>query len=103
VAQLRWVLVFLLWAALDLSAPLLVVPVEAFEESEEAAHRAAHRRRSWQHACHARPTVDQEARSAAVRLTSLVATATPRWAREARVLLKLPPSGPPPDSASDDH
>ena len=45
VAGLRWLLIFAFCAALDLSGPLLPVPAELIEESEEAAHRSEPRRR----------------------------------------------------------
>jgi hypothetical protein len=103
VTRLRWILVLLLWAALDLTGPLLPVPVEALEEPEAAAHRAAPRHRSRQPERRAEPAVDQNVRSAAARLASRVAVAAPRWTRDAGVVLKLPPSGAPPESAPDDH
>ena len=37
---LRWLFVVLFWAALDLSGPILPVPIEAFEGSEEATPRS---------------------------------------------------------------
>jgi hypothetical protein len=42
---LRWVLVFLFYLAADLSSPVMLTPLEAFDgEAEESIHRAGHRR-----------------------------------------------------------
>jgi hypothetical protein len=78
------------------------VPIEALEDPEAAAHRAAPRHRSWQTERRAEPALDQEVRHAAVR-RRVAATATTPWTREASAVLKLPPPGALPDSASDDH
>jgi hypothetical protein len=104
VAGLRWLVVFLFWVALDLSGPLLLVPAEAFEESEEGAHRPSLRRRAREPGLRAasprRPEVDVEAARSS-RLAA--AAASPHRGPEAATPRKLPPSDADPDSASDDH
>jgi hypothetical protein len=103
VATLRWLSVLLLWAALDLSGPLLPVPVEALEEWEEAAHKAPLRRRDRQLDVRATSARRQETRHDAVRLPRLVAAAAPRHGREPGAARKLPPADPGSDSPADDH
>jgi hypothetical protein len=96
---LRWLLVFLFWAALDLSGPLLPVPIEAFEGSEEATPRPRDREvppRSELAGGHG-------VRDDAARLSRLVALTSPRRELEASAPRKLPSSDPGPDPASDDH
>ncbi len=104
VAGVRWLFVFLLWAALDLSGPVLFVSVEAFEESEEAAHRAQARRRERQAAVQATPA-GWRIRAAVTRPSPLAAAAPRHRGPETGRgdVLKLPPSGPGSDSAPDDH
>ena len=100
----RWLFVFLLWAALDLSGPVLFVSVEAFEESEEATHRAEVRRLERRLAIRATPA-GWQVRAPATR-PSPVTGAGPRQRGPEPGrgdVLKLPPSGPGPDSAPDDH
>ena len=42
---LRWLLVFAFYVAADLSSPVMLAPLEAFDgEAEESIHRAGHRR-----------------------------------------------------------
>ena len=41
---LRWLLVFAFYVAADLSSPVMLAPLEAFDgEAEESIHRASHR------------------------------------------------------------
>jgi hypothetical protein len=102
-AGLRWLLVVILWAALDLSGPLLLVPVEAFEESEEVTHRSSHRRRDRASERRTASARRLEIREDAARLSRLVATASPRRGPEVDIPRKLPPSDSGPDPASDYH
>jgi hypothetical protein len=103
VAGLRWLVIFLFWAALDLSGPLLLVPMEAFEESDDAAHRSPSRRRDRQPEARLSSPRAAEARPDAARRLRLVAAASVRPERAADSPRKLPPSDSAPDSASDDH
>jgi hypothetical protein len=103
VAGLRWLVIFLFWAALDLSGPLLLVPMEAFEESDDAAHRSPSRRRDRQPEARLSSPRAPEARQDAARRLRLVAAASVRPERGADSPRKLPPSDSAPDSASDDH
>jgi hypothetical protein len=42
--MLRWLLVFAFWVAADLSSPVALAPLEAFDgEIEESIHRPGHR------------------------------------------------------------
>ena len=101
---LRWLFIFLFWAALDLSGPLLLVPAEVFEESEEAAHRSGSRRQD-------KPQSD--VRSPAARVSGahlgtaqslrVVAAAREPRPNKADTPPKLPLSESESDSASDDH
>lgn len=100
----RWLFVFILWAALDLSGPVLFVSVEAFEESEEAAHRAQARRLERRLAARTTPARWQ-VHVPAPRPSPVVAAAPRPGGPETDRgdVLKLPPSGSGPDSAPDDH
>ena len=101
---LRWAFIFLFWAALDLSGPLLLVPAEMFEESEEAAHRSGTRRRDQQRSEARSPSARaSEAQQGTAQLSRMVTAARGPRPGRADTPRKLPPSGPPPDSASDDH
>ena len=102
-AGLRWLFALVVWVALELSGPVLLVPVEAFEESEEATHRSPLRRRDRASEARAVSARRQEIREDAARLSRLVATASLRRAREVDIPRKLPPSESVPDPASDDH
>ena len=82
-AGLRWLFVFVIWAALDLSGPLLLVPVEALEESEEATHRSPLRRRDRAPEMRVASARRQEIQEDAARLSRLVAAASPRRGHEA--------------------
>jgi hypothetical protein len=103
VAGLRWLFVFVIWAALDLSGPLLLVPVEALEESEEATHRSPLRRRDRAPEIRLASARRQEIQEDAARSSRLVAAASPGRKHEAGAPRKLPQSDPSPDPASDDH
>jgi hypothetical protein len=103
VAGLRWLFIFVIWAALDLSSPLLLVPVEALEESEEATHRSPLRRRDRALEIRVASARRQGIQEDAARLSRLVAAARPRRGHEADAPRKLPPADPGPDPASDDH
>jgi len=96
--------VFLLWAALDLSGPVLFVSADVFEESGEAVHQAQVRRRERQAAVEATPP-GWRIRAAMTRPSSLAATEPRHRGPDTGRgdVLKLPPSGPGPDSAPDDH
>jgi hypothetical protein len=102
-AGLRWVFALVVWVALELSGPVLFVPVEAFEGSEEATHRSPLRRRDRASEARAVSARRQEIREDAARLSRLVAIASLRSAREVDIPRKLPPSESVPDPASDDH
>ncbi len=104
VAGLRWLFIFLLWAALDLSGPLLLVPAEVFEESEEAAHRSGSRRREQPQADARKPSARVSGAHLSTAQLSRVVTAV-RGPRpdKAGPPPKLPLSESVPDSASDDH
>jgi hypothetical protein len=104
VAAFRWLFVLLFWAALDLSGPLLPVPVEAIEEWEDAAHRVPLRRRDRQSDVRATSERRQEMRdAAAARLSRFVAAAAPRRGHDAGTVRKLPPPWSDSDSPADDH
>lgn len=102
-AGIRWLFIFLLWTALDLSGPLLPVPVEVFEGSEEAAHRSQVRRRVDEPEVRAVSVGDQQAPDGAARLPRFVPATRPHRASVAVAVRKLPSSGPDSDAASDDH
>jgi hypothetical protein len=104
VSWLRWLSIFLFWAALDLSGPLLFVPAEVFEESEEAAHRSGTRRREQPQpdARSLSARVSQGDRGTAQRSRVVTATRGPRSSRS-DTPPKLPLAESPPDSAPDDH
>jgi hypothetical protein len=102
VAALRWLFVVLLWAALDPSGPLLPVPVEALEESEDVAQRAPLRRRDRTPALRATAR-SHEIRDDAARSGRLVAAAPHRRERDAGKARKLPKAEPSSDSPADDH
>jgi hypothetical protein len=98
----RWILTFLLWAALDLSGPVLFLSIESFEDGEQAAHRTEVRRRERQLTVRSTPA-EREARPAAIRPARAgLGAQVPRGSEMGRVL-KLPPSGSGPGSAPDDH
>jgi hypothetical protein len=103
VSGLRWLFVFLLWAAVDLSGPLVPSPFEALEESEEATHRATPGRRGRDPEARARPVTRSEARDEGTRLRRLAVVAGLRRGRETAIPPKLPPSALAPDPAADDH
>jgi hypothetical protein len=103
VSGLRWLFVFLLWAALDLSGPLVLAPLEALEESEEAAHRATPGRRGRDSEVRARPATRPEVHDEGARLSRLAVVAGFRRGPETTVPPKLPPSRSGPDPAADDH
>jgi hypothetical protein len=104
VTGLRWVFIFLFWAALDLSGSLLLAPAEVFEESEEAAHRSWTRRRDQQRSEARSPSARaSEAQQGRAQLSRMVTAARGPRPGRADTPRKLPPSGPAPDSASDDH
>jgi hypothetical protein len=105
VAGLRWLLIFAFCAALDLSGPLLPVPAELIEESEEAAHRSEPRRRERPQSGAQSPSTraSEVAQRSAARLSRLVSAALGPRPSRADTPLKLPPPGSAPDSASDDH
>jgi hypothetical protein len=102
VAAIRWLLVFLLWAVLDLSGAIFLVPVEALEESEDVAQRPVLRRRDRRPDLRATPAGRQDVDRAA-RLSRLVATAAPRRAPETRAARKLPQPDADSGSPADDH
>jgi len=104
VTGLRWLFIFLFWAALDLSGPLLLVPAEVLEESEEAAHRSGSRRRDQQQPETRSPSVRaSEAHQGTMQLARAVTAARGLRPGRADTPPKLPPSASAPDSASDDH
>lgn len=105
VAGLRWLLIFAFCAALDLSGPLLPVPAELIEESEEAAHRSEPRRRERPQSGARSPSTraSEVAQGSAARLSRLVSAALAPRPSRADTPLKLPPPESAPDSASDDH
>ena len=103
VTGLRWVFIFLFWAALDLSGPLLLVPAEVLEESEEAAHRSGSRRRDQQPETRSPAVRASEAHQGTVQLARAVTAARGLRSDGADTPPKLPPSASAPDSASDDH
>jgi hypothetical protein len=101
---LRWVFILLFWAALDLSGPLLLVPAEMFEESEEAAHRSGTGRRDQQRSEARSPSARaSETQQGTAQLSRMVPAARGPRPGRADTPRKLPPSGSAPDSASDDH
>jgi hypothetical protein len=106
VAGLRWVLMFLIWAAaFDLSGPLLPVPAELIEESEEAVHRSGPRRRERPQSGARSPSTraSEVAQRSGAQLSRLVSAALGPRPSRADTPLKLPPPESAPDSASDDH
>jgi hypothetical protein len=103
VTGLRWLFIFLFWAALDLSGPLLLVPAEVLEESEEAAHRSGSRRRDQQPETRSPAVRASEAHPGTMQLARAVTAARGLRSGRADTPPKLPPSASAADSASDDH
>jgi hypothetical protein len=104
-AAFRWLLIFLFWAALDLSGPLLLVPAELFEESDEAAHRSGSRRRDRRRsgAPSTSLRVSEAMHLGTAQLSRLLAAVLGPRSSRASIPPKLPLSESVPDSASDDH
>jgi hypothetical protein len=104
VSGLRWLFVLLLWAAMDLSGPLVLSPFEALEEPEEATHRATPGRRGRGSEARTRPATRRETREARedrTRAPRPAVAAGFRRARETAIPPKLPPSAS--AHAADDH
>jgi hypothetical protein len=103
VATLRWLAVLVLWAALDLSGPLLPLPVESVEEWESVAPRPTLRRRDREPATRATPATTPEARDRAARLARAVPAVAPSRGAERGAVRKLPPPLTDPAGPADDH
>jgi hypothetical protein len=103
-ATLRWLLVLVLWAAMDVSAPLVLGPAEAVEElAEETAHAARRRPPRRPARDVTTPAVLRQVRADVERLAHRLTPGPPRHDVRRATVRKLPSSGPDPGLAPDDH
>lgn len=103
-ATLRWLLVLVFWAAMDMSAPLMLVPAEALEELVEETGHAARRRPPLQPARDATATaILRQIHADVERLAHRLTTGVLRHDVRRPTVRKLPPPGADPGPAPDDH
>ena len=98
---LRWLLVFAFYVAADLSSPVMLAPLEAFDgEAEESIHRAGHRQSSLRAPARSRHVA---ATTSAALARHRPPRAEPRAETHDPAARKIPAPAADPASCPEDH
>ena len=98
---LRWLLVFAFYVAADLSSPVMLAPLEAFDgEAEESIHRAGHRQNGLRAPARNR---DMAATTSAALARRRPPRAAPRAETHDPAARKMPAPAADPASCPEDH